>query len=95
MVCNQPYFHIGRLQWSYIVAKRDVSIRLCGDYKATKNTVLKLEKYPLPLLEDLFVKSSGGSIFSKLDLDQAFSQLTVDNYSSKLLTSVSRGGVRH
>ena len=69
-----------------VVPKRDGSIRLCGDYKATVNTVLKPDKCPLPTLEDLFVKLFGAKVFSKLDLDQAFTQLSVDDESAELLT---------
>ena len=54
-------------------------------YKATINTVLNPDKYPLPTFDDLFVKLSGGVIFSKLDLYQTFTQLRVDEESSKVL----------
>lgn len=42
------------------VLKPDSSVRICGDYKLTVNLVSKLEQYPIPKLEDLFEKLTGG-----------------------------------
>ena len=36
------------------VLKPDCSVRICGDFKITVNTAAKLEKYPIPRIEDLF-----------------------------------------
>ncbi|KAL7290480.1 hypothetical protein TKK_0016167 [Trichogramma kaykai] len=44
-----------------------------------------LQGDPLPMLEDLFVKLSGATIFSQLDLDQAFTHLCIDEEASHLL----------
>ena len=41
------------------VLKRDGPIRICGYYKVTANRVTKLDKYPLPRIEDLFASLSG------------------------------------
>ena len=35
----------------------------------------KLDNYPLPRIEDLFTKLSGGMKFSKLDLRHAYNQI--------------------
>ena len=43
-------------------------VRLCGDYKVTVNPVLQEDRYPLPRIEDIFAKMSGGKTFSKIDL---------------------------
>ena len=48
------------------IVKVDGSIRICGDYKVTVNTVSKLDNYPLPRVDDLFTAISGGKVFSKL-----------------------------
>ena len=40
------------------VIKHDGSVRLCGDYKLTINSVAKNEVYPLPRIEE-FLKSNG------------------------------------
>ena len=53
-------------------------VRICGDFKQTVNPVAKLDKYPIPRVEDLFVKLAGGKAFTKLDLSQAYLQLPLD-----------------
>ena len=63
------------------VLKRDGSIRICGDYKVTANRVAKLDKYPLPRIEDLFASLSGGTCFSKLDLSHAYQQIELEEES--------------
>ncbi|KAI3360353.1 hypothetical protein L3Q82_014654, partial [Scortum barcoo] len=47
------------------------TVRLCGDYKLTVNTVSSLEQYPIPRVEDLFAALTGGKQFSKLDINSA------------------------
>ena len=42
------------------VVKSDGSVRICGDYKVTVNRVAKLDKYPIPRIDDLFASLSGG-----------------------------------
>ena len=37
------------------VMKPDNSIRICGDYKTTINKASKLNTYPLPKVDDLFI----------------------------------------
>ena len=63
------------------VLKRDGSIRICGDYKVTTNRVAKLDKYPLPRIEDLFASLSGGTCFSKLYLSHAYQQIELEEES--------------
>lgn len=59
------------------VAKKDAknSIRICGDFKCTVNRVSKLDRYPIPKIEDLFTKLAGGKKFTKLDMSQAYQQI--------------------
>ena len=40
------------LIWNYPVEKSDGSIRICGDYKVTVNREAKLDKYPIPNIDD-------------------------------------------
>ena len=47
------------------VVKPDNSIRVCGDYKVTVNSVLEIDQHPLPNPEELFVELSEGEKFSK------------------------------
>ena len=65
------------------------SIRIFGDFKLTVNRVSKLDRYPNPKIDDLFAKLSGGVLFSKLDLSQAYQQLkTLNNIQSLTLIVV-------
>ena len=59
------------------------SLRLCGDFRVTVNQVLKLDKYPIPKIDDLFAKLAGGQSFTKLDMSQAYQQLILDSESRK------------
>ena len=68
------------------VVKTDGSVRLCGDYKVTVNQVAKLDKYPIPRIDDLFSSLEGGKTFSKLDLAHAYQQIPLDNDSNKFTT---------
>ena len=60
------------------VVKPDNSIRLCGDYKATVNSVLEVDQHPLPNPEALFVTLSGGKKCSTLNLSRAYQQILLD-----------------
>ena len=75
------------------VPKKDGKFRICGDYKVTVNQVLAVEEYPLPTPEDLFSTLSGGKIFSKLDLSQAYLQLPVQEESKPYLTINTHQGL--
>ena len=68
------------------IPKADGTVRLCGDYKVTVNPAIKVDKYPLPTTEEIFASLSGGVIFSKLDLRQAYLQMEVDDDTQKILT---------
>ena len=59
------------------------SVRICGDYKMSVNPVSKLDRYPIPHVEDLFATLSGGESFSKIDLSQAYNQVLLDEDSKQ------------
>ena len=68
--------------WAAPVLKDDgKSIRICGDFKMTVNQASKLDRYPLPKIEDLFMQLAGGKTFTKLDLSQAYQQVKLDEPS--------------
>ena len=68
------------------VVKDDGGIRICCDCKVTINNLSKLESYPIPKVEDLFIALSGVKTFSKLDLSHAYQQLTLDEEAQKFTT---------
>ena len=64
------------------VLKSDkASVRICGDFKLTVNQASKLDRYPIPSVEDLFAKLAGGQMFTKLDMSQAYMQLLLEEES--------------
>ena len=79
------------VEWAAPVApvlKSNGQVRLCGDYKCTVNQTGKIDKYPLPNSEDLYVKLTGGCRFTKINLSQAYQQLPLDD-ESKLLRAIN------
>ena len=72
------------------------SLRICGDFKVTVNQVSKLDKYPIPKIEDLFAKLAGGKTFTKFDMSQAYQQLLLDEESRKyVVINTHRGLFRY
>lgn len=68
------------------ILKRSGQIRICGDFKVTVNPLTVPEKYPIPRIQDLFCRLSGGEKFSKLDLKDAYLQVELDKASRRLVT---------
>ena len=54
--------------------KKDGGLRMCVDYRAV-NKMTTRNSYPLPRIDDLLDKLAGASIFSCLDLQQAYHQV--------------------
>ena len=52
--------------------KSDGTIRICGDYRLTVNQASLVDTYPVPPMEDLCVKLTGGTKFNKLDIYKSF-----------------------
>ena len=77
------------------VLKHNGTIRLCGDYRVTINQASKVDTYPLPRVEDLFTAMSGGKLFTKLDMPQAYLQLPMDDSSKELVTINTHKGLYH
>ena len=75
------------------VVKPDNSIRVCGDYKVTANSVLEVDQHPLPNPEELFVTLSWGEKFSKLDLSRAYQQIVLDKDSREYVTINTHKGL--
>ena len=73
------------------VMKSDGKKRICGDFKMTINQSSRVDKYPLPKADDLFVSLSGGRKFSKLDLAHAYLQLCLDKSKSLVTINIHRG----
>ncbi|KFD69447.1 hypothetical protein M514_07922, partial [Trichuris suis] len=68
------------------VLKRDGSMRVCADYRATVNPAISNNVYPLLTLDEAFAALAGGKCFTRLDLRNAYLQRPVDEASSNILT---------
>ena len=59
----------------------------------TVNQVSKLDRYPIPRIEDLFANLKKGKSFTTLDLSQAYQQLTLDEESRKCVVINTHKGL--
>ena len=66
--------------------KSDGQPRVCGDFKVTINPFLKQKATTTPEPEDVFSSLEGSTVFSKIDLQNAFLQIPLDEASQELTT---------
>ena len=71
-----------------VVPKKDPGkIRVCVDMRAA-NTAIKRERHATPTLDELKTMLTGATVFSKLDLNQGYNQLELEE-SSRYITTFS------
>ncbi|GJS86331.1 putative reverse transcriptase domain-containing protein [Tanacetum coccineum] len=58
------------------VKKKDGSLQMCIDYRELNKLTVK-NRYPLPIINDLFDQLQGSSVCSKIDLRSGYHQLRV------------------
>ena len=75
------------------VPKKDGSIRICGDFKVSINRVLLDNPYPLLDTENVFATLGGGTLFSKIDLLNAYQQMELTADSQHYLTVNTHKGL--
>ena len=76
-----------------VVKSDKKSVRICGDFRMTANAVSRLNRYPIPKVEDLFATLKKGKTFTKLDLSQAYQQLVLDEESRKYIVISTHKGL--
>ena len=70
-VSNSPY---GAM--ALIVRKKDGTARVVIDYRGL-NEITKKNKYPLPLMDEMFDRVTGAKYFTKIDLRSGFHQIRI------------------
>jgi len=68
-----------------IVEKKDKSLRLCLDPRQL-NLAIKREHYVIPTADDIISRLHGKSVFTIIDMKDAFWQVKLDEASSKVCT---------
>ena len=76
----------------HAVKKSDGSWRVCGDF-CRVNTVTQLDRYPLPALSSFNERLVGCTVFSKVDLKQAFQQVCVEKSSQEKTAIITTLGL--
>lgn len=67
--------------------------RICGDYRITVNPVLKQTASTTRDVEEMFAGLKGQSVFSKVDLQNAFLQIPLDEASKEVTTIHTNWGL--
>lgn len=75
------------------VLKKNGQIRISGDFSVTVNPLLIVDEHPLSTVDELFASMSGGKIFSKIDLKQAYLQLPLTESDKEILTLNTHKGL--
>ncbi|XP_058462870.1 uncharacterized protein K02A2.6-like [Malaya genurostris] len=68
-----------------VVMKKNNEIRLVIDCKVSINKCIIQNTYPLPVAQDLFAGLAGCKVFCALDLEGAYTQLSLSNRSRKFM----------
>ncbi|XP_011859723.1 PREDICTED: uncharacterized protein LOC105557164 [Vollenhovia emeryi] len=75
------------------VLKKNNQVRICGDFSVMLNPNLIVDELPLPTTNELFTSMEGCTIFSKIDLQNAYLQLEVSKEDCELLTLNTHRGL--
>ncbi|XP_022803357.1 uncharacterized protein K02A2.6-like [Stylophora pistillata] len=75
-----------------VIVPKKTGIRICVDMRAA-NEAIERERHPVPTIEDLIVDLNGSTVFSKIDLNQGYHQLELDNSSRSITTFATHLGL--
>jgi hypothetical protein len=74
-----------------VVPKKSGAIRICVDLKPLNESV-KREIHPIPTVDEIMAQLSGSKIFSKLDANSGFWQISLAKTSQPLTKFVTPFG---
>ena len=63
---------------------------ISGNFEPAVNQASKLNCYPIPRIEDIFVKLAGGKLFTHLDLSQVTQQLLLHESKDYVMINIIR-----
>ena len=66
--------------------KESEDVRVCGDFRVTYNAYAYVETYPMPQIEDMHSALRVCTVFSVLDIKQAYHQIPIAQKSQRDLT---------
>jgi hypothetical protein len=75
-----------------VVKKKNGNLRFCIDYRKL-NSYTEQDKYPLPLISDIFDSLEGARWFSSLDLASGYWQMEVAEEDKKKTAFISKHGL--
>ena len=75
-----------------LVEKKDGSLRMVVDYRGLNEVTIK-NKYPLPMINDLFDQLQGAKVFSTIDLRSGYHQLKIQEQDIPKTTFTTRYGL--
>ena len=75
-----------------LVEKKDGSLRMVVDYHMLNELTIK-NKYPLPMINDLFNQLQGAKVFSKIDPRSGYHQLKIQERDIPKTTFTTRYGL--
>ena len=75
-----------------LVEKKDGTLRMVVDYHALNEVTIK-NKYPLPMINDLFDQLQGAKVFFKIDLRSGYHQLKIREQDIPKTTFTTRYGL--
>jgi hypothetical protein len=75
-----------------VVPKKSREVRICVDYRALNESVLR-EVHPLPTVDETLAQLSGAILFSKLDANCGFWQINLSEACQKLTTFITPFGI--
>ena len=73
--------------------KESEGVRVCGDFSVTYNAYADVETYATPQIEDMHSALRGCTVFSVLDIKQAYHQIPITQKSQRDLTINTHTGL--
>ncbi|XP_062700585.1 uncharacterized protein K02A2.6-like isoform X2 [Aedes albopictus] len=74
------------------VLKDSGDVRLCIDMRRANKAILR-EAHPLPLVDELLGSVDGATVFSKIDIKEAYHQLEISKESRPITTFITKTGL--